>query len=275
MQEYLTRTRLSEKMDHLGGTVLIMSGSILMFVLLWGMRISALLAGGALGCMLLILRERGRRQRVHRREKLLRARLGGEMKMEQWLLMQPRRAHVEAALLMSLNIERAEDWGAVCWTKNQEKRVVFCAQMHRREQLSVRDIAACQRICLRERVDTGVLCGVGTLSQEAKAQALLPPVIKTVGYERMIALAGAAWPATDEQLVALGKRKHQGQMESVLTHTILSPERDRKYLLYGLLLCLLYLFSGLLAYLLPGCMCLVLMALCRTGRFAAKNRDYL
>lgn len=275
MQEYLTRTRLSEKMDHLGGTVLILICSVLLFVLLWGMRVSALTAGGALGALLLALRERGRRQRVHRREKLLRARIGGEMKMEQWLLMPPRRAHFEAALLLSLSIERAEDWGAVCQTQTDAKLLVFCAQMHRTEKLSVRDIAAYQRVCLREKVDKGVICGVGGLTQEARTQLLLSPRIRTVGYDQMIALAGEAWPATDEQLVALGKRKHQGQIEKALAHTVLSPERDRKYLLYGLLLCMLYLLSGLQAYLWPGCICLMLMALCRTGRFGEKERNYL
>lgn len=275
MQEYLTRTRLSEKMDHLGTTLFLVAGSMLLFVLLWGLRLSALAAGGALGLMLIVLRERGRRQRVHRREKLLRARIGGEMKMEQWLLMQPRRAHFEAALLLSLSPERAEDWGVVCRGQNQEKTVVFCAQMHRQEKLSVRDIAAWQRICLREKAEGGIVCGVGSMTQEAKAQAALSPEIKTLCYEHMIALSGAAWPATDEQLIALGKRKHQGQIEKALAHTVLSPGRDRKYLLYGLLLCLLYVMSGLKAYLWPGCMCLILMALCRTGIFAREKRKYL
>lgn len=275
MQEYLTRTHLSEKMDHLGGTLLLLAGSLTCFVLLWGLRLSALLAGGALGVMLIVLRERGRGQRVHRREKQLRQRIGGEMKMEQWLLMLPRRAHFEAALLLQLPVERAEDWGVVCRTQTQEKAVVFCAQMHPSEKLSVRDIAAYQRICLREKAQRGILCAAGDLTQEARSQALLPPEVKIVGYARMIALAGALWPATDEQLVALGRRKHQGQIEKALLHTVLASGREQKYLLYGLLLCMLYLLSGLRAYLWPGCVCLMLMALCRTGRFAAKNREYL
>lgn len=275
MQEYLSRTHLSEKMDLLGGTVLIMAGSVLVFVLLWGLRISALTAGGALGALLLTLRGRGRRRRVQRREKQLRARIGGELKMEQWLLTPPRRAHFEAALLLSLSPGRAEDWGTLCTDGSGRRTAVFSAQMHRAERLSVREVAAFQRICLREKADRGIVCGVGGLTQEAKAQCLFSPKIKTVGYERMIALAGAAWPATDAQLIALGKRKHQGQIERAIVHTVLSPRRDGKYLLYGLLLCMLYLLSGLYAYLWPGCACLLMMALCRTRRFAGKAREDL
>lgn len=273
MQEYLTRTRLSEKMDHLGGAVLIVAGSALFFVLLWGLRISALTAGGAMGAMLLMLRERGRRQRVVRRERQLRARIGGEMKLEQWLLTPPRRAHFEAALLLKMTVERAEDWGTVCRARDGKKTVIFCAQMHRTEKLGVRDIAAMQRVCLREKAQEGIVCGVGGLTQEAGAQRLLSPRIKTVGYARMIALAGAAWPATDEQLIALGRRKQQWRGKRSLMHTVLSPERARKYLLYGLLLIALYLLFGLQAYLWPGCMCLVLMALCRTRRFGGNEED--
>lgn len=280
MQEYLTRTPLGAAMDRLGGSVFLLFGSIAGFVLLWGLRISSLLAGLALGLMLLTLRERTRKHRLHRREAALRRRIGGELKMEQWLLMQPRRAHLEAALLLSqaqpLALEKAEEDGAVCTIEKTGERVmIFCAQMHGKEKLSVRDVAAFQRACLREKAERGVLCGVGGVTVEGKEQMAIAPRLLAVGYERMIALAGAAWPATDEQLIELGKRKHQGRRGKAFWQGVMAREREKQYLLYGLLLCGLYLLTGLFAYLLPGMACLMLMALCRTGIFSEQERDVL
>ena len=280
MQEYLTRTQLGAAMDYLGSSVVLLLGSVAGFVMLWGLRLSSLLAGLALGVMLLTLRVRTRKNRLHRREAALRRRIGGEMKLEQWLLMHPRRAHLEAALLLSqaqpLTLEKAEEDGAVCTIdKTGERVMVFCAQMHGKEKLSVREAAAYQRACLREKAARGVLCGVGGLSAEARAQTELSPKLAVVGYERMIALAGAAWPATDAQLIELGKRKHQHRRGRAFWREVMAGERERQYLLYGLLLCGLYLFSGLFAYLVPGLACLMLMALCRTGRFTEKDRKIL
>lgn len=280
MQEYLFRTPLGAAMDRLGGTVALMLGSVAGFMLLWGVRLSALTAGLALGVMLLTLRERRRKQRLRRREAALRRRIGGELKMEQWLLMQPRRAHLEAALLLSqeydLSLEKADEDGAVCtMEKTGEKLVIFCAQMHVKEKLSVRDIAACQRICLREKAARGVLCGAGLVSAEGKAQAQILPPLVIMPLERMIALAGAVWPATDAQLVELGKRKQQHRLGKTFWQGIMAKERERKYLLYGLLLCGLYLLTGLWVYLFPGCVCLLLLSMCRTGLFAEKNSPTL
>lgn len=274
------RTPLGAAMDRFFGTVILLFGSVAAFILLWGFRLSALTAGVALGVMLLSLRERRRKHHLHRREAALRRRIGGELKMEQWLLMQPRRAHLEAALLLSqeeeLSLERAEEDGAVCTLERTgEKLVIFCAQMHEKESLSVRDMTAYQRVCLREKAARGVLCGAGAVSAEGKAQSAMQPPLVIVPRECMIALAGAAWPATDAQLIELGKRKHQHRQGKAVWQSVLSREREGKYLFYGLLLCGLYLLTGLLSYLIPGCVCLLLLALCRTGVFAESKRKIL
>ena len=267
-------------MDRVGAVAMILGGSIAGFILLWGVRLSAFAAGSALGVMLLILRSRTRSDRLHRREQALRRRLGGEIKMEQWLVMQPRRAHYEAACLLSqmqkIALERVEDWGAVgTIKKTNERAVVFCAQCGRGGKLSGEDIAFYQRICRKARADRGVICGAGGVDASAEMQAEIPPRMTVISREKMMHLAGNAWPATDEQLVALGKRRQQGRLDRTFLYAVLTPERDRKYLLYGLLLCGLYVLSGLRAYLWPGCVCLLLMALCRSGRFGPKSMDFL
>ena len=163
MQEYLSRTHLGEKMDRMGGTLLILLGSLLFFALLWGVRISTLVAGCALGAMLLILRDRTRRQRLHHREKALRQRIGGEMRLEEWRLMPARRVHAEAAMLLSqmypLTPEKVTDSGAMCRHTDGEMTMVFCARMHPEEKLCARDIAAYQRDCLQAGASRGIEIG--------------------------------------------------------------------------------------------------------------------
>ena len=272
MQEYLSRTHLGEKLDRIGGTLMIVLASVMLFALLWGMRLTSFLAGTALGAMLLILRERTREKRLHHKEKALRRRIGGELKMEEWLLMPVEKAHAQAALVLStvypLEIERVTASGVVCTNeKNGEKVLVCCAQLHRQEVFSARDAAAFQRACLQEKAQRVVVCGVGKCSDAARQQAQTEPAIVHLSYERMIALTGRLWPATDAQLIKLGTRKQRRKWSKALLHSMLCRERANKYLLYGLLLCFLYVLVGLRGYLIPGCICLVLMALCRTGMF--------
>ena len=268
MQEYLTRTRLGTAMDHLGSTAALLVVSLCFYVYLWGARLSAILAGTATFLLLVIVRERTRRQRLKHRETLLRRRIGGELKLEQWLVMQPRRANLEAALLLSqlhdMELERALEEGVVCkLKKTQEQLLIACVQLHAQEKLTARDVAAVQRACLREKAARGVLCGAGGTEAAAQMQAKTEPRITLIGREKMIALAGAAWPATDEQLVELGKRKRVHPRGQEIRRTALQPERAQRYLFYGLLLCLLYFLLGSWFYLLPGCLCFVMTALCR------------
>ena len=264
------RTRLGAAMDHIGGTAVLLLGSLLLFMLLWGVRISALLAGLALFVLCLILRERTRKKRLIQREKQLRSRIGGELKLEQWVIMQPRRAHVEAALLLSqvekVELERSVDEGALCKLKDTgERLLVACVQLCGGEKLLARDVAALQRACLREQAVRCVFCGAGAVTAEGKAQADMQPRVTLISRDQMIALAGAACPATDEQLIELGKRKRRHLQGTKWRQLALQPERARRYLFYGLLLCFLYFLLGSIAYLVPGCLCLVLMALCRAG----------
>ena len=144
-----------------------------------------------------------------------------------------------------------------------KQALLACAQLPAGEKLTARDIAAFQRACLAEGAETGVLCGAEGLTDSAKQQCTLYPSVHSLSRARMIALAGAAFPATDAQLVALGKRKRTPEHAKIVLRRMLEPHRARQYLLYGLMLCGLYIITGQRFYPLPGCACLLLMALCR------------
>lgn len=69
MQEYLQHTRLGEAMDALGFRLLALALSMGWFILLWGLRLPALLAGAALFILVLLIEKKTRDERLLRREK--------------------------------------------------------------------------------------------------------------------------------------------------------------------------------------------------------------
>ena len=233
----------------------------------------AVVAALATFTLCMLLRARTREKRLRRREDRLRRRIGGEMKLEEWIVCPPAQAHLETARLLAaarpLRIGQANEAGALCALPDQGIRaLVACAQLHRAEKLSTRDIGAFQRACRACGAETGYLCGADA-DAAARAQAEMPPLIRLVDRERMIALAGASHPATDRQLVALGRRMAGRHSLRALLRGVLDHRRAEKYLLYGLMLLTLYLFAGSAVYAVTGIACLLLMAFCR----AADGRD--
>lgn len=276
MQEYLQKTHLSTIMDEIGVLLALMTGSMGLFLLLWGLRLSAVIAGGASFILCVLLRARTRERRLRRREDKLRRRIGGELAVEGWVTCDPCRAHLEAARLLSeplgLTVERVTASGALCRAGEGQRVGVACAQLHRADKLNARDVAAFQRFCQRLRADRGVLCGAGATA-EATEQAAAFPEVLLVGRDRMIALAGAAHPATDRQLVELGRRSAVRRDRKALTRAMLESSRAEKYLLYGLMLLGLYLLAGQAVYLLTGLICLGLMVACRIAQGRERGRS--
>ena len=277
MQEYLQKTQLGVVMDEIGAVLAMAAGCALGFILLWGLRLTALAAAVAAFVLCMLLRAKTRDKRLQRRERRLRQRIGGEMKLEQWTLYPPAQAHFEAAKLLMdtvpLVLLRVHGAGALCTQEGTgERLLIVCAQLHAAEKLTARDIAAVQRECRRLQAARGVICGASGVTAEACEQAELDPRVTLIGREQMIALAGAASPASDRQLVELGRRRRRGHSVRTLRRTVLDAQRAEKYLLYGLMLCVLYIFTGQPAYALPGIICLLLMGLCRALGEAGKKK---
>ena len=94
--------------------------------------------------------------------------------------------------------------------------------------------------------------------------------MKVIRRETLAALAGQAHPATDAQLVELGRRKKR-LAPGGLMQTALRREKAKTYMLYGLGLTLLYVATGLWYYPGPGIACLVLSVVCRCRREEAER----
>lgn len=270
MQEYLQKTQFGALMDEIGVYLLLLTGSLGGFLLLWGLRPMAILAGLAAFTLTVLLRARTREKRLLRREERLRRRIGGEIRLEQWTVCSSVRAHYETARLLGnvlpLTVLRVCKDGALCQRADTGQRVlVACAQLHREEKACARDIGALQRFCAEQGVECAYLCGAGGVTAAAQEQANLSPQVHCVSRARMIALAGAAHPATDRQLVALGRRYRSIHSPRGLRARAFDPQRAEKYLLYGLLLLGLSILTGLIYYSIPGIICLALMTSCRVS----------
>ncbi|MBR4360580.1 MAG: hypothetical protein IKP32_08185 [Clostridia bacterium] len=268
MQEYFRRSGVSTALDGLGFHFLALLLSLCWFTLLWGLRLPTLTAGFALYLMIVSLRRKTRDGRVKRREAKLRKRIGGELALERLLMTAPDKAHFEMAMLLSLRwpltLLRTGDRGVLCEYRGEKLLIAF-QQSPIGEPAGARDVLTLQREAALQGADRGVLCVPGDISPKIREQASLPLPVSFLDREQLIHLFGCANPATNAQLVALGRRKKRLPLRK-WSATVLSPRRARRYACYGGLLLLLYQLSGLFYYVIPGFLCLVLAAACRCAR---------
>ena len=270
MEQYLRRNRLSELMDGLGVRALIYLLALMWFVWLWGLGIPSLLAGAALGTLGQLAHSRWRRHTVARRERALRSRLGAELMLEDMLLSEPREAHFRAALLLAerwpIALQTVKEEGVLC-LQGEEKLLVQCLRMPADGALSPGDLAAGQRAVRRAGADRGVLCVLGKTPPKVLARAEQTCIpLRIISRDTLMELAGQTSPATDEQLVALGKRRRKPAGRGGALQLVFRRDKARRYFTYGLTMVLLYVLTGVRVYAVPGLVCLTMAVLCRTGR---------
>lgn len=270
MERYLRRNRLSETLDALGMAALLYALAALWFTWLWGMNGASLLAGAALGTLLWTGRREWRRRTVARREKALRSRLGAELMLEEMLMAEPKEAHFRAALLIverwPVTLQSAKEEGVLC-RQGEETLLVQCIRMPEDGELSVGDLLAAQRAVRRVKADKGVLCCLGKVTPKvaARAETALVP-LRIIPRSMLLTIAGQLSPATDEQLVDLGKRRRRMAGQGGFLHTVLRADKAKRYYLYGLGMLLLYVLTDLRLYAVPGMVCLTLAVMCQRSR---------
>lgn len=273
MEQYLRRNRLSEVLDGLGIRALIYLAAAAWFTWLWGLGIPALLAGAALGTLGQLARTRWRRRAVARRERALRCRLGAELLLEELLLSEGREAHRGAAELLALRwpltlLEARED-GALC-RLDAETLLVQCLRMPQTSELSAGDLAAGQRAVRRAGADRGVLCALGKTPPKILAQAEQTAIpLRIISRDTLMALAMRTACATDEQLIALGRRRRRPAGKGGVLRLIFRRDKARRYFGCGLLMTLMFVATGIRVYAVPGLVCLTMAVMCCTGRGAA------
>lgn len=274
MERYLRRNRLSEVMDGLGMGALMYLLGVGWFTWLWGLGVPALLAGAALGTLLWTARCQWRRRTVDKREKALRSRLGGELLLETMLLAEAKEAHLRAALLLAerwpIAMQSVREEGVLC-RQGEETLLIQCVRIPPEGELSMGDLLAAQRAVRRAKADRAVLCLLGKVTPKMAAraeQAVVP--VRLVQRETLLTLASRYAPATDEQLVELGKRRKRPAEKGSVTQLVFRRDKARRYFLYGLMMLLLYVLTGLRLYAVPGMACLTMAVMCRWVRQAER-----
>ncbi len=270
MERYLRRNRLSETLDALGMAALLYALAVLWFTWLWGLNGASLLAGAALGTLLWTGRREWRRRTVARREKALRSRLGAELMLEEMLMAEPKEAHFRAALLLAekwpIHLQAAREEGVLC-RQGEETLLIQCICMPEDGELPVSELLAAQRAVRRCKADRGILCPLGKVSPKvaARAETALVP-LRIIPRATLLNIAGQLAPATDEQLVDLGKRRRRTAGQGGFLHVVLRPGKAKRYYYYGLGMLLLYVLTDLRLYAVPGMVCLTLAVMCQRGR---------
>lgn len=268
MERYLRRNRLSEVLDGIGLCVLLFFLGVMWFTWLWGLNAASLLAGAALGLLLWTARGQWRKRNVHRREKALRSRLGAELMLEDMLMAEPKEAHFRAALLLAerwpITMQAVREEGVMC-RQGEETLLIQCIRMPADGEVSMGDLLAAQRAVRRVKADRAVLCVLGKTPPKVAARADMALVpLRIVRRETLLDLAGRYAPATDAQLIELGKRRCRPQGSMV--NLVFRRDKAKRYHMYGLGMLVLYVLTGMRLYAVPGMVCLTMAVLCRTRR---------
>lgn len=270
MERYLRRNRLSEMLDALGVAALLYALGTLWFTWLWGLNGASILAGAALGTLLWTGRREWRKRTVAKREKALRSRLGAELMLEGMLMAEAKEAHFRAALLLAekwpITLLSVKEEGVIC-RQEEEVLLVQCIRMPEEGELSVGDLLAAQRAIRKAGADRGVLCPLGKVTPKvvAKAESALVP-LRIIPRSMLLAIAGQLAPATDAQLIDLGKRRRRIAGQERYLRMALRPDKARRYHLYGLGMLILYVLTDMRLYAVPGMACLMLAVMCQMRR---------
>ena len=195
----------------------------------------------------------------------MRAAIGGELALERLLLTQKEKAHFETAMLLSMRyplvlLQTGRD-GVLCDLKGKKVLIAFL-QRHSSTTVDADQVLSMQRGVRLLHADRGLMCVPCGISAKAREQAQAQPPVSFLSREEMIVLFGRANPATDAQLVALGRRK-KALRPAMLLRLVLDRRRVRRYACYGALLLLMHRFTSFFFYAPAGLLCLSLAAASR------------
>ncbi|MCL2811202.1 MAG: restriction endonuclease [Clostridia bacterium] len=269
------KSRLGSVLDRLATRLLVLALCFLWFYRLWGMAAPALLAGGALCLLLWRTLALWQKRALAHKEATLRAHIGGTLALEGLLTLQPVEAARQAADWLASRYDLdvlGDTTDGVLLRYGQEVLHLICLQGHPQQRTDAGAVLCAGRARLAvsqaDRADRCVLCATGAFTQEAMdtADSLEPPV-RLIDGDTLRKLAGQLSPATDEQLVAMGRQQRKPFAWASLRQTIFSPKKTRRYAAYGTGLLAFFILTGQVHYLVPSGLCWGLAMLSQRGRY--------
>ena len=279
MHKYQPKAPLAEAADKLLRAMLAALAGTAWFVYLWGLRLTALTAGIAMGGLIWLAARQLGKKRMLRKETQMRQMIGGELALSRLMMLSPRHAAFQAALWLlpkaDIRMEKALPWGVLGTWKGGRVLVRLIAQ-HESLPINVQQVIKAVRDAHDQEVDRCLLCVTAPVSKEAAAYAEdLEMPIRIVTREELVALAGANEPATDEQLRRMAEgRRHKGRTLSDWLGDILAPEKAKRYLWYGLGMAALAAITRQWVYPFPAAVCLMLYTGCKIRNWRRKEESW-
>lgn len=274
MEQYLQKTYVAGILNRIGLNLLVVTACATWFVFLWGFRASALVAGIALGCLVIFAVRLYNKRTVNLREEELRRRIGGELAVEKLLLADKRQAHFQAALWLGLShplkMQKSMNDGLLC-TLDERRLLIHCIPRHESEKIACSDLVRVQKAVVLSKAEKGVVCVTAGLTDAAKqyVENAVPRLV-IIDKKELVRFAGIMMPATNEQLVQLGQSKRRKGSKKMWTRHVLSAHRSKRYLLYGCGLMALYFITKLPYYPVPGVILICLSFLSRLYKQKSK-----
>ena len=131
----------------------------------------------------------------------------------------------------------------------------------------------CAREAKGQQVQRTLLCLTAPAAKDALSYAAtLDPPMQIIERRELQELAGLAQPATDEVLRTIGRQKRTRRSPIEWLAVILDASRARRYLVYGIGMTLLALFTGNSYYPFPAAVCLLLYAGCKIRQLYFNGR---
>ncbi|HML46430.1 MAG TPA: hypothetical protein PKE04_06745 [Clostridia bacterium] len=271
MQPLERPTRLSGRLDRIGLRLLILILCVAWFYLLWGRLLQATLAGLALACLWYLTIRLGERRSLATREQSLRRKIGGQLAVDSLILQSAQSAASNAATWLSSCLPMQDfqqvDQGVLT---NSEGKSVFiaCLQKHPGARASPDDVLHAVRDARGHSADICIVCATCPFSTEAVLLAEdQQPKTRLLGRDKLIQIAGAVTPATNEQLHELGKKQNKARFNAALWKArLIQPGKAKRYGAYGLGMMAMLAVTRQWVYTIPAVACLLLFYLSRRER---------
>lgn len=262
MSPFDLKNRLATALDALALRALLLGGCVLYFYLLWRQGLPSLLAGGALFFLLALSLALLERRTLATRDRLLRARIGGMIALDELLLMPAARACESVCRLLARTLD-AQELGGAAMRYEGETWLVRCAQCAQGARAGEGDVLAAHRARQEIGADRCVLASTGGFTPAAvRAGEWVEPPVRLISGRQIAMLAGRLAPADDAQIARYARRRRTPFSWRRIRALALSPAKLPRYLLCALLLLLAYFLYGSAAILVPCVASYTLALLC-------------
>ena len=257
------RNRAATALDRLTLRLVLLVGCIAYFAVLWRAPRESLIAGSALFVLALLALALLEKRTLRRRDRMLRERIGGEIALEDLLLMPSAQASAAICTLL------AQALGAQAIRENalsyaDEGWLVRCAQCTGGASASEGDVLAAHRARQEAGLARCILACTGGFTPAAvRAAEWVEPPVRLIPGPRLAALFGRLHPATDGEIARHARRRRMPFSFARIRALALSPAKLRRYLLCAFLLLLFYLNTGSMLCMASSLLALLLALLCR------------